>query len=196
MKVYKYRSYSAYKAAQVKANKAKLAKSWVRPDVVDMVCARVLARGLPSFGLCHGTRRGEEQKLFKDRLKCKIIGTEISDNAEKYPDTIRWDFHKVKEDWLRTCDFVYSNSLDHAMNPRQALAAWLSCLNTTGVLAVEWIERLGRGRVKTATASDPFSATVLEVCDLIESEGGEIMEVVPLTIPERKSSLIFARRPQ
>jgi hypothetical protein len=195
MKVHKYKSYAAYRAAQVKANRDKIALSWVRPEVVGLVCDRILAAApAPAFGLCHGTRRGEEQQLFKSRLKCQVVGTEISPTAADFPDTIEWDFQEVKAWWIGECDFIYSNSLDHAKNPARALAAWVSCLKPTGVLAVEWVELLAKGRVKTATAMDPVSATVKEVCALIEKAGGEVTEVLPLKIPLRKSFLIFARR--
>jgi len=195
MKVYRYKSYAAYKKAQVKANRDKLAKSWVKPYVVDLICERIIGvNPRPAFGLCHGTRRGEEQKLFRTRLGCEVLGTEIADTAEKFSYTIEWDFHQVKDEWLRACDFVYSNSLDHAKNPARALSAWVSCLKPDGLLVIEWVDKLGRGRSKQATATDPFSATTPEVCGLIHDAGGEPVEVLPLHTPDLKVSVIFARR--
>jgi hypothetical protein len=197
MKVYKYKSYAAYKKAQVKANKDKLALSWVRPDVVNLICECILAANpAPTFGLCHGTRRGEEQRMFSDRLKCPVLGTEIADTAARFSNTIEWDFHRVKPEWEGACDFVYSNSLDHAKNPERALDAWISCLKpTTGVLAIEWVELLGRGRIKRATSMDPFSATADEVASMMLRAGCGTVSQKLLQIPDRRSWLLLGGEP-
>lgn len=197
MKVYKYKSYDEYRKAQVKANQDKLALSWVKPETVDLVCERVLAANpAPTFGLCHGTRRGEEQRLFADRLKCRVIGTEISPTAAKFPNTIEWDFHQVKPEWEGACDIIYSNSLDHARDPAKAIEVWMSCLKpTTGILAIEWVELLGRGRVKQATAMDPVSATADEISDLMLRSGCATVQTQLLKIPDRRSWLIMGGEP-
>ena len=69
-----------------------------------------------SFGLCHGTRRGFEQKQIKEEFSKRgkdvnVIGTEISDTANQFESTIEWDFHNVHPDWVNNVDFIYSNSL-------------------------------------------------------------------------------------
>jgi len=198
MKVYEYKSFEEYRKAQVKANKAKVDTVWVRGSTVTLICDRILAvNPNPSFGICHGTRNGVEQKLFSDGLKCEVIGTEISDNAESFPNTVYQDFHSQCPEWWGQADFVYSNSLDHAYNPAGALSSWLPCLKDEGLLIIEWVDRLGRGP-KQSTASDPFSATTEEVCQLIREAGGEIIEVKPLKYPKKTGSvlvsLIFARK--
>lgn len=202
MKLHAYENYAAYRAIQTKANRAKIKFSWVRPATVDLVCERILtANPRPTFGLCHGTRRGEEQKLFAARLKCKVLGTEVSDTAAKFPNTIQWDFHQTKPEWIGACDFIYSNSLDHALDPKRALGAWLSCLTPTGLLVIEWIERFKRNKRKKSTEVDPFAATTAEVRHMIKELGGEVVEVVPLNykkVSECKGvahgAIIFARR--
>jgi hypothetical protein len=196
VKVYKYKSYADYKAAQVKANRSKLALTWVKPEIVAMICERILAvNRTPTFGLCHGTRRGEEQAMFSSRLGCPVLGTEIGPTASKFPNTIEWDFHRVKPEWIGACDFVYSNSLDHARTPLLALTAWVSCLKPDGVLVIEWVEKLGLGP-KRSTATDPFSGTTADVCALIEKAGGSPMVVVPVVKPDLQVAVIFAgRRP-
>lgn len=195
MKLYKYENYKEYKAAQIKANKAKINKLWIKPEIADIICERITyANDRPKFGLCHGTRNGEEQKMFSSRLGCEVLGTEISDNASKFQNTIEWDFHRVKDEWLGACDFVYSNSLDHAKNPLVALKSWLACLKPNGLLIVEWVVKLGKGKFKRATVTDPFSATTLEVCDLIRQAGGEAQEIIPMCNPNLQEAIIFARR--
>jgi hypothetical protein len=202
MNLHNYKNYTEYRAAQVKANHAKIKCSWVRPETVDFICDRILkVCPVPKFGLCHGTRRGVEQKLFIERLNCEVIGTEISDTAEKFPNTIEWDFHIAKHEWVKACDFIYSNSLDHSYNPAGALEKWISCLNGTGILAIEWTEKINQ-RVKRSTPVDPFAGTTDEVIALIEKAGGEVTEVKRIKYKKasRRSSssratvaIIFAR---
>jgi hypothetical protein len=143
-----------------------------------------------------------EQKLFADALNCEVLGTEISDTAKRFPNTIEWDFHVVKDEWKGACDFIYTNSLDHSYKPLAALQGWISCLNDTGLLVVEWTEKLG-SRVKTATAVDPFSGTANDVCQYINKAGGEVVEVKPIRYKKiskacsssnAEVTLIFARR--
>ena len=57
-----------------------------------------------------------------DNLKkdVKVIGTEIASDAEnRFPNTIEWDFHNVKDEWLNNVDFIYSNSFDQQIVPLQ-----------------------------------------------------------------------------
>jgi len=86
----------------------------------------------PIFGICHGTRRGKEQEWYAKYLDCNVIGTEISDTAEQFPNTIQWDFHMVKPEWRNSVDFIYSNSFDHSYNPEEGLTSWMSCLKREG----------------------------------------------------------------
>lgn len=177
MKLHSYKNYSDYRNNQIKANKAKLDCVWVRPETIDLICQVIKVRNHePKFGICHGTRRGIEQGLFKSYLKCEVIGTEISDTAEKFPDTIEWDFHMVKPEWEKACDFIYSNSLDHAYNPQGALEKWISCLNEKGLLIIEWAEKIGK-RPKRSTPVDPFTAETVELEKMIEKAGGKILRV-------------------
>jgi hypothetical protein len=209
MKLHSYKDYNEYRAAQIKANHDKIKNCWVRPETVDLICKKILevCPG-PKLGLCHGTRRGIEQALFKSYLKCEVIGTEISDTAEKFSDTIQWDFHIVKDEWVEACDFIYSNSLDHSYNPLGALEKWISCLTAQGLLVIEWVDlcrhnkRHPDGRPKKSTAVDPFAASTDEICDLITKAGGEVVEIKPIQYKKASRhtssakahvSLIFAR---
>ena len=68
-----------------------------------------------TFGICHGTRRGDEQKIFKEYLGIPVIGTEISHTAEQFPDTIQWDFHEIKKEWIDNVSFIFSNILNYGL---------------------------------------------------------------------------------
>jgi len=131
--------YESYKSAQVKANKRKINKVWVQEDNVKFLADYLKKRNSNiAFGICHGTRRGLEQKWFKKYLGCEVIGTEISDTATDFPDTIQWDFHDVKKEWVGSTDFIYSNSLDHSYDPRLCLQQWMKCLNNKGLCILEY----------------------------------------------------------
>ena len=146
--------YERYRAAQVEANKRKIDKVWVQPRNIKLLSDYLLQRGIkPSFGICHGTRRGLEQQWFSEHLGCSVLGTDISDTAEQFPNTIQWDFHEVKPEWIGAADFIYSNAFDHAYDPAKCLEAWVSCLKPDGLLFIEH-----SSDDVTAKESDPFGA--------------------------------------
>src|SRR5690606_26303190 len=86
---------------------------------------------------CDGTRRGLEQHLLIENIRCEEVGTDISDTPSEFPHTIRWDFHKANPEWIGVADFIYSNSLDHSYDPELDLKTWISCLNDYGILTIE-----------------------------------------------------------
>jgi hypothetical protein len=146
--------YERYRKTQILANKRKIDTVWVREENIRFL-AEYLRESLrsPTFGLCHGTRRGLEQQWFRKYLGCEVIGTEISDTAAGFPDTIQWDFHDVKPEWIAATDFIYSNSLDHSYDPQKCLNAWVSCLRPEGLLIIEH----STDHVE-ARETDPFGA--------------------------------------
>ena len=128
MKIYKYKNYAQYVEEQTKANKIKLGWTYVKRPVIDSICSNysslrtedgvVKSNEDPSFIICHGTRKGTEQKLFKINYpNAEIIGTEISDTATLFRMTIQHDFTIPIEEWIGKADIVYSNSFDHTIDP-------------------------------------------------------------------------------
>jgi hypothetical protein len=87
----------------------------------------------PERGICHGTRNGSEQVNFSKYLKIPVIGTDISDTATQFANTIQWDFHDIKDEWVNNIDFIYSNSLDHSYDPIYCLRQWFKCLKLGGI---------------------------------------------------------------
>lgn len=146
--------YERYRQAQVSANKRKIHSVWVQEDNIRFLADYVRQSiANPRLGLCHGTRRGLEQRWFRQYIGCEVIGTEISDTAADFPDTIQWDFHETKPEWLNAVDFIYSNSLDHSYDPEKCLNAWVSCLRSDGMLIIEHSSDDVEAR-----ESDPFGA--------------------------------------
>jgi hypothetical protein len=106
--LFKYRQ---YRKVQIAGNKRKIQHQWIDEGSIRWIAERLLSfEQKPKFGICHGTRRGNEQAWFTKYLGCPVIGTDISDTASDFPNTIQWDFHDVKPEWIDACDFVYSNS--------------------------------------------------------------------------------------
>lgn len=150
--------YEKYKDTQVAGNKYKIDHVWVVKDNIDFL-SQYLKKHLNNmeFGLCHGTRNGKEQQWFRDNLGIEVVGTEISDTASQFPHTIQWDFHNVKDEWIDSVDFIYSNSLDHSYDPEMCLNQWVKCLKPNGLCI---IEHSNLDTPDVSTMLDPFGAKI------------------------------------
>jgi len=167
MNIYKYDSKEQYRSIQEAGNIKKLDCVFVNKKVVDCLSEYIKENIVkPSFGICHGTRRGVEQKLFAEKTGAKVIGTEISSTATQFPDTIQWDFHNIKDEWINNVDFIYSNSIDHSYDPIMALSQWLSCLKDNGLCFIEYTYFN-----KKFTKLDCFSSSREEMVNLISEVG-------------------------
>jgi hypothetical protein len=148
--------YDHYRQIQIEGNHRKLGNVWVTEENIAYLADYLRLRN-PRFGICHGTRRGKEQEWFGKYLGCEVIGTEISDTALQFPNTIQWDFHQVKPEWLGAVDFIYSNSFDHSYDPERCLTAWMSCIRAGGVCI---IEHSNMHDTMGASELDPFGASI------------------------------------
>ena len=157
--LHKYPDYETYRQVQEDGNKAKLRAQFVKESHIAFLADHLNASyGKIEFALCHGVRRGREQAWFRKHLTGapEVIGTDISETAKDFPDTVQWDFHNTNPDWTGRADFVYSNSWDHAFDPKQALLAWVDALRPGGQLLLDHT----RGHLpKAANALDPFGVT-------------------------------------
>lgn len=150
--------YERYREVQCAGNHRKINNVWVEEENVRFLSNYIReALGSVQFGLCHGTRRGLEQKWFRKYLGCNVLGTEISDSANDYADTIQWDFHDAKKEWLGAVDFVYSNAFDHSHSPERCLNTWMSCVRPRGLCIIEHSSFHDASHV---TELDPFGADI------------------------------------
>jgi len=182
--------YEAYKQVQIDGNKRKTDQVWAIEENIVFL-SRYIQRiiGDPSFGICHGTRQGLEQKWFKEQLRCNIIGTEISDTATQFPDTIQWDFHDVKPEWINAADFIYSNAFDHSYDPEKCLNAWMSCLKT-GELCI--LEHSSGHSDSAVTQLDPFGADIAMMPYLILTWGKGVYGVREIIdAPQKPESVTY-----
>lgn len=182
--------YERYRAVQTEGNHRKLANVWVLEENIAFLSEYLRSHlsGI-EFGLCHGTRRGDEQAWFRKYLGCEVIGTEISDTATQFPHTIQWDFHEVKDEWVDSVDFIYSNALDHSYDPEKCLGAWMRCVRPGGFCIIEHTPRHER-----ATELDPFGAELTLMPYLILEWGrGRFCVREMLDAPARPEGLAYMK---
>ena len=176
MKLHKYLTasgefdYEKYRRVQEEGNIRKLDKIWAREEIVQNL-AKFLKSNMSDikFGLCHGTRRGLEQLWFSKHTGAKFLGTEISSTATQFRDTIQWDFHQVKDEWVGTVDVIYSNSWDHSYNPHLCFQAWMSCLRPGGFMLLEHTDN---HKEAEANELDPFGIGLDELTLMLTEIGG------------------------
>jgi len=185
MKVFEYRDYNHYIEGQRK--KMNFQDLWAKPDVIYQLAEYVKDNvSNLKFGLCHGVRRGEEISHFIGAFEdmgvkgIEIIGTDICDFASSddnglpiHPNVIfPWDFHQVKDEWIDSCDFMYTNSFDHTINPEELLDRWMMCLKKDGILLMEWQDENsgGTGTNMGEGDVDCLGATVDEIKALINKK--------------------------
>ena len=181
--------YALYRELQNLTNARKLESQWVtEPQIAAL--AQVVARHVPQprFGLCHGTRQGKEQKWFAAHLPgCDVLGTEIADSATQFPQTVQWDFHDENPDWLGRAAFVYSNSWDHAYDPKKAFTTWVGSLKPGGVMLLD----CSSGHMPdTISETDPFGAGRDTLCQLLTEWFGDIGAIRETQTLERKSQIV------
>ena len=116
--------YGQYRDTQIRHNKRKLKNIWADEATLAAIVDDLRAHGLGETGICHGARNGFEVTWLREHLGGEVIGTDISETATQFPHMHIWDFHDDNPDWEERFEFVYTNSLDQAMEPSRALNAW------------------------------------------------------------------------
>lgn len=114
--------------------------------------------------ICHGAFKGNEIDEFELLYPgAHIIGTDL---APESPDVIEHDFRTEVGSWIGTYDILYSNSLDHADEPRACIRVWLDQLKDTGVAFIQWT----RSHIDVR-GGDCFGAHLHEYIMLFDQEG-------------------------
>lgn len=186
MKLYEHKNYDEYVKAQIKKNVAKIKTVYVKRIELEAV-SKHIKQHLPNvmFGVCHGSRNGKEIKWFKELLEIHIIGTDISYTATKFENTIQWDFHEVKDEWVNSVDFIYSNSFDHSYDPEMCLDQWMSCIKKDGICYIH--QCVEECRKESVDAADCLAANRDEYIELFSKKYKIIDEISIL-----KSRVVFA----
>ena len=155
--LHEYNSYEEYRDIQIFHNKRKIKSIFADEKTIKRVY-KILEKEFKKEktinGICHGTRNGFEQNYLRSlSKKFDVFGTDISETARDFENSIQWDFHKTKKSWLGYFHFVYSNSLDQSYKPKKALQSWLSQLKLGGLLILEHTNDHGPN---SANEMDPF----------------------------------------
>ena len=156
VKIYKYKNYDEYKKTQIFYNKKKLEHVWADETTLKMLSDFIVNNIDKNIikGLCHGSRNGYEQEFFNNNIRnSTVIGTDISDTAKNFKNSVVWDFHKVNEEWINKFDFIYTNSLDQSYDPKLALTTWLEQINKNGYIIIEHTDQHS---VRSSGKMDPF----------------------------------------
>ena len=156
VKIHKYKDYNEYRETQIFYNKKKIDKVWADEITLEKISDLLKDRIKTSIikGICHGSRNGFEQNFFNEKKDgFEVIGTDISDTAKNYKNSIVHDFHNEKKEWINNFDFVYSNSLDQSFDPKKALEVWLNQIKEKGFIIIEHSDQHG---VISSGKMDPF----------------------------------------
>ncbi len=184
MKIHEYKNYDEYVEWQIRTNKSK--KGWVYAKESTI---QQIAKDCPlaTTIICHGTRAGAEQSFFKKHFPhAEVLGTEISDNATEYPMTVEHDFNFQKEDWVGKYDIVYSNSIDHSIDPEATLKTWSDQLSSVGRMYIEYAQRQS---IPGGNVNDPLDATNEEIEQILNDIGMIIVNKITRDI--KHGGLVF-----
>lgn len=175
-------TYDDYVRTQRAGFDAKRNTVFARSENIKTIADYATDRGHVRSVLCHGTRNGAEQRFFRESLGdgVQVLGTEIGSGADQYPDTIEWDFHETKPEWIGAWDLIYSNSWDHAFDPERALEGWASCLSRGGLIVLEHSEHHTVAHVRDL---DPFGASFAGLIAFCERTLAPLRVVDTLRLP-------------
>jgi hypothetical protein len=176
MRQAKFKTHEEYLAWQTKGVEHRLKRRGDRGDVKAQEIQGIYRYldsklpGAPMMGMCHGAAHGLEVDLFREFLPgVDILGT---DWFPLRNDIIRYDFHQEVERWVGKFDFVYTNSLDHAKDPKLCIKVWTNQLRESGLLFVTWSINSVQGKLgrRPRPGGDCFGACLDEYIDLIDKE--------------------------
>lgn len=175
--LYEYESYDEYKRTQIEHNLRKEGTVYSDEATLRKLSSRLILEFNTSkiSGICHGSRNGFEQNFFNSLdNRFEVIGTDISDSATKYPNSVVWDFHDTNKSWISNFNFIYSNSLDQSYKPQLALKTWLNQLVLGGLLIIEH----GKNHSPTAANKmDPFGVRPSVFCHIISGWFGHQVSI-------------------
>ena len=177
--------YAEYRDTQIKHNKRKLNNVWADTTTLSEIVGDLRSNGLGATGICHGARNGFEVTWLREHLGGDIIGTDISETATEFPHMYIWDFHEDNPDWLGRFDFVYTNSLDQAMEPARALNAWAKQITPRGRI---YVEHTMAHSAQGASAMDPFGAHPMAMPYLFFTWGRDRFSLVDILEIEEKNN--------
>ena len=188
----RYASYDDYVAHQsAKLDTLDLAEYDVRYR--ELLAARLREAGQvqkDATVLCLAARVGTEVKAFQD-LGCFAVGIDLNP-GDANPYVLPGDFHDVQFP-DGSADVVFTNSLDHALEPARMLGEVRRLLGEGGLFVVE--ASLGGEEGFSPREYEAFYwDTVEDLVKLIEAEGFERVSSAPYEEPWRGVHMAFRTR--
>lgn len=192
MKRIRFSSYEDY----VEAQRQTVARKGTGPYFTDAEMDRIAEwckdHGLEvKTGICHGARNGlEAEELMKRLPGSTIFGTDLfphSGRSRLVPTkakVVEWDFNKKNRRWMGRFDLVYSNSFDHAFNPRWTLRVWFGQLREGGALFLQWTKwNLG------VRQGDCLGGQLTEFVDLV-NKFGKVVDLLYVNVARERENLL------
>ena len=184
MKLKRYESYDLYVKSQEDTDRKKGPRPALHYIEVSDNASWLRRRGHVSYGMCHGARAGQEVDWFRDEFPgAKIWGTDLFPKG--HLSVCKWDFSRPRRKWVGKFDFVYSNALDHAMDPVATLKCWFNQLKPDGFLLIQW----SRYHIRSL-CGDCFGAHFHEYIAMLNSIG----KVVDVNFHYKTTVTIISRR--
>tara|TARA_Y100000034_G_scaffold21390_1_gene24625 strand:+ start:5654 stop:6247 length:594 start_codon:yes stop_codon:yes gene_type:complete len=84
--------------------------------------------------ICLGTRNNHERDCFKKELNLKEVYS--ADISPKSNADYVLDFNSLPREWENSWDIVFSNSIDHALDPTKIFFSWLDIVKPNGYLFI------------------------------------------------------------
>ena len=134
----------------------------------------------PVWGLCHGTRHGEEQKWFRQYLgpQARVFGTKKHVSTTDHPFTIQWDFHDLDPAWLGIMDVVHFSASEQCHDPARAFEGWAACLAPGGFLLVDHVQTDRQDGTLASALPGLSEAGLCAMIDRVCGRHGQVTEVI------------------
>ena len=145
----KYKEYDKYKSKQIERAESKWGRhepyeSQFKAHLRDMWKQVSPTVGKPDTICCMGVRSGTELFEFRDYCPdAEIWGTDITENIKTIKNDddkihiVLQDFNNLPDNWENKFDLVFSNSLDHAFDPKETLKEWTRVTKPGGFIMLE-----------------------------------------------------------
>lgn len=86
--------------------------------------------------LCIGTRNNHERDVWRSGLAEKNISVYSMDIAPLSKSDYIMDFNMLPDNWDGKWDIIFSNSIDHAVDPTKTFLHWADKVKVGGIMAI------------------------------------------------------------